>query len=185
MKILFCKKNIISRKLLVLISFLTKASLKSLMDVKISQNVSDPRTFSTLWSFRVCIGRFFSKNHFFLNLRRALPLSFRYFIISQRLWILAPRSQETAPPGDKKLRPQNSSFVFRGHKDGLTLVNTDQSPTQVMGQYSEQSTLRIGDPSVQKPGSSHRGAAAAAAGGQRRRHQSGSAPGSSYNVHLI
>jgi len=60
------------------------------------------------------------------------------------------------------------------------MINTDQSPTQVMGQYSEQSTLRIGDPSVQKPGSSHRGAAgAAAAGGQRRRHQSGSAPGSS------
>ena len=53
-------------------------------------------------------------------------------------------------------------------------MSSDQSPTQVMGQYSEQSTLRIGDPSAQKPSSSHR---AAASGVQRRRHHSGSAPG--------
>jgi len=65
----------------------------------------------------------------------------------------------------------------RGHKEGLTMMSSDQSPTQVMGQYSEQSTLRIGEPSAQKPSSSHRAAAAAAAGGQRRRHHSGSAPG--------
>jgi hypothetical protein len=61
----------------------------------------------------------------------------------------------------------------RGHKEGLTLPSSDQSPTQVMGQYSDASTLRIGEPSTQKPGSSHR-----AGGGQRRRHHSGTAPGS-------